>query len=468
MKTIKYLLMFAIVGTIASCGKKDYTGQWVSIMPGKSLRGWKADGNKKDFKVNGDTLLLTGRGTIYYAGGIHKARFRNFELRAEIMTEPGAVAALWFHSGNVSGYQVLVNNTSNGEERRKTGSLGCVRNVYKSMAVDNEWFTLRVKVVKKHITVQVNDVLVVDYLEPNVLYRTLENSGMRLSEGTFAIGNYTGNKVKIQNIHLKPLSDDEQPERTTDFVDEQKDDIIRLQQINFPIIDYHVHLKGWNQNQAMANSRLTGIFYGIAPNCGIGFPLTSDEDVFTYLDTTKNLSCFNAMQGEGREWVSTFSEKAREQFDYVFTDALTFTDHKGRRTRLWMPNEVWIDVSKEQYMDIIVDRIVKVLKEEPIDIYVNPTLLPEALMPDYDVLWTDVRINKVIEALVTRQIALEINARYQIPREKIIRAAKDAGIRFAFGTNNGSASDIGKLEYCIRMMKKCNITERDMYFPVLQ
>ena len=118
-------------------------------------------------------------------------------------------------------------------------------------------------------------------------------------------------------------------------------------------------------------------------------------------------------------------------------------------------------------MDIIVDRIVKVLKEEPINVYVNPTFLPDPMMPNYDKLWTDVRINKVIEALVTRKIALEINARYRIPSEKIIKAAKDAGVRFVFGTNNADA-DIGKLEYCIEMMKECGITTRDMFFPVVK
>ena len=466
MKMIKYLFMFVIVCTMVACKSKDYTGQWVSIKPGKSLKGWKTDGNKKDFGYEGDTLLMTGRSTLYYTDGIHESRFKNFELLAKIKTEPDAVAALWFHSGNTSGYQVLINNTPSSEERRKTGSLSCVRNIYKSMASDNHWFTLHVKVVEKHITIKVNDLLVVDYVEPDIPYRTEENNGMRLSQGTFAFTNYTDRCVKMNEIQLRPLPDNEQPERT-DAIDEQNDEIIRLQQANFPVIDFHVHLKGWNQEQAMAHSRKTGIFYGIAPNCGIGFPITSDADIATYLDTTKDLSCFQAMQGEGREWPTTFSAEAREQFDYVFTDAMTFTDHKGRRTRLWIPHEIWIDISHERYMDIIVDRIVKVLKEEPIDIYVNPTFLPDPMMLDYDKLWTDARINKVIEALMTKRIALEINARYRIPNEKIIRAAREAGIRFAFGTNNAD-SNIGNLEYCIEMMKKCGITERDMFFPVVK
>ena len=264
-------------------------------------------------------------------------------------------------------------------------------------------------------------------------------------------------------MNVLPLADDEQPERT-DAIDEQNDEIIRLQQVNFPVIDYHVHLKGWNSQQAMANSRLTGIFYGVAANCGIGFPVTTDEDIYKYIDTTKNLSCFRAMQGEGREWVKTFSEQSRSKFDYVFTDAMTFIDHKKRRTRLWIPEEVFIDISHEKYMDMIVDRIVTVLKTEPIDIYVNPTFLPEAMMPDYDKLWTDARIKRVISALVEKGIALEINARYRLPSEKIIMAAKKAGVRFAFGTNNATP-DVGKLEYCFEMMKKCGITNYDMYFP---
>ena len=466
MKTIKYLFMSAIVTCMMVACNNDDTGQWVSIKPGKSLSGWKTDGNKTDFGFDGDTLLLNGRSSIYYTGKVRDARFKNFELLADMKTRPNAVAALWFHSGDVSGYQILINNTPTSEEHRKTGSLSCVRNIYKSMATDNQWFTLYVKVIDKHITVKVNDILVVDYVEPDVPFRTAENNGMRIARGTFALSGYTSQQVMIGNIHVRPLPDNEPADRT-DAVNEQTDEIIRLQQANFPVIDYHVHLKGWNQEQAMAHSRKTGIFYGIAPNCGIGFPITSDDDIYTYLDTTKNLPCFKAMQGEGREWPSTFSEKAREQFDYVFTDAMTFTDHKGRRTRIWIPSEVWLDIDQEQYMDIIVDRTVKILKEEPINIYVNPTALPEQMMPNYDNLWTDVRINKVIEALVTKQIVLEINAIRKIPNEKIIRAAKEAGIRFAFGTNNVN-SNMGKLEYCIEMMKKCGITERDMFFPVVK
>jgi hypothetical protein len=252
---------------------------------------------------------------------------------------------------------------------------------------------------------------------------------------------------------------------TPQAVDEQTDPIIRLQQRNFPVIDYHVHLKGLSMEEAHALSMNYGINYGIAPNCGIGFPITDDAGVREFVESTKHLPFYFGMQGEGREWVTTFSADSRRLFDYVFTDALTFHDHKGRRTRLWVPSETFIDIPVEQYMDVIVDRIVTVLNIEPIDIYVNPTLLPRAMQDDYDRLWTKERYDKVIKALKDNNIALEINAFYSIPNFEIIKAAKAAGIKFAFGTNNATQK-IGKLEYCVQAIEGCGLTENDLWFPV--
>jgi hypothetical protein len=41
---------------------------------------------------------------------------------------------------------------------------------------------------------------------------------------------------------------------------------------NYPMVDYHVHLKGGlTLEQALDRSRRDGIGYGIAVNCGKGF-----------------------------------------------------------------------------------------------------------------------------------------------------------------------------------------------------
>ena len=167
----------------------------------------------------------------------------------------------------------------------------------------------------------------------------------------------------------------------------------------------------------------------------------------------------------GREWLTTFSQAARDKFDYVFTDALTFRDNKDRRTRLWIEEETWIE-DEQQYMDLIVDKICDVL-QEPMDIYVNPCYLPDRMSDRYDEFWTEARMNKFVNALSQSGKALEINELYNIPNKAIILKAKAAGVKFTFGTNN-VVPEVSMLEYSIRMKKECGLTANDMYRPRLK
>jgi len=66
--------------------------------------------------------------------------------------------------------------------------------------------------------------------------------------------------------------------------------------------------------------------------------------------------------------------------------------------------------------------------------------------------------------LVRNGIALEINARYRLPGEAIIKLAKSRGVKFAFGTNNGD-HDFANLDYCFDMIEACGIEPGDMFFP---
>nr|MBP7939020.1 glycosyl hydrolase [Parabacteroides sp.] len=81
--------------------------------------------------------------------------------------------------------------------------------------------------------------------------------------------------------------------------------------------------------------------------------------------------------------------------------------------------------------------------------------------------WTEARMQKVIDALVKTGKALEINELYNIPNKAFILKAKEAGIKFTFGSNN-ITKDVSKLEYSIRMAKECGITAQDMYRPKIK
>ena len=146
---------------------------------------------------------------------------------------------------------------------------------------------------------------------------------------------------------------------------------------------------------------------------------------------------------------------------------MTIVDHKGRLSRIYRPEEVHFDgITKEQYMDHLVDQTVLILTNEPADIYANPTFLPEEMQADYDRYWSDARIDRVLDVLEKYHIALEINARYKIPSFDIIRKAKARGIKFTFGTNNVDAN-FGRLEYCTEAIQACGLTEEDIWFPTM-
>lgn len=236
--------------------------------------------------------------------------------------------------------------------------------------------------------------------------------------------------------------------------------------VDFPLTDLHVHLKGkLTIEDAAKKSKAENIQYGIAVNCGLGFPVHSDSQIDSVLNIFKGYPQFYvAMQAEGREWVNIFSKESRDKFDYVFTDAMTFTDEKGRRNRIWIKDETWID-DEEQFMDYLVNTLVKILETEPINIYVNSTYLPAQMADRYSHFWTAERMDKVIRAAREHNIAVEINNRFRIPSSDFIKRAKAAGVKFTIGTNNADENFSGAA-YALQMIRECGLTKDDFYLPV--
>ena len=431
-----------------------------SLFNGENTDQWKTQGMVE--VENGVITINDGASLV-----LKKGNYTDFELNVKARTIDNGKGYIAFHTDNAAdGYRVALNNDLESSQWwTKTGSLLSVRNLTKSTVKTNDWFEMNIRVEGKAITVSVNGNPVVEYIEPVSTYRTSEHATKLLSSGKFAIQSDEGT-IEIESIEVTPLSPaSDIAQQQSLAIDETTDHIIKLHQENFPVLDYHVHLKGLTAEEAARKARNYGINYALAPNCGIGFPITNDEEVIEYLEEMEGQPFIQAMQGEGREWPQTFSAEIREKFDYVFTDALTFTDTKGRRTRLWIPEEVFIE-NEQQYMDLIVQKIVDVM-QEPMDVYVNPNFLPDVMNDRYDEFWTDERMDKVIKAMVETNKILEINNRYEIPNKAFILKAKDAGLKFTFGTNNADG-DFGKLDYCIRMKDECGLTAEDMYKPNME
>lgn len=429
--------------------------------------------------MDGGQLLADGpRSHLFYDGPVRSANFRNFELELEANAVQAANSGVYFHTRYQEsdfpqkGFEIQICNSLTGKEsyqpRIMTGSLYGLRNVYKPFAGDDQWFKINVLVRGKNVQVRINGTMLVDYTEPSPAHIP---DGMEkerfLDRGTFALQCHNeGSRTRFRRVRVRPLPDDMPTPGPIPVADDLFKQIIDAGRHNIPMADLHVHLKsGLTLEQALTKSRRDGIQYGIAVNCGKGFPTETDDGVRAYFESMKGAPIFVAMQAEGREWTQMFSRSAVALFDYVFTDSMTWTDNRGKRMRTWIPSEVGTIPDPQEFMDTLVDRAVGILNQEPVDIYVNPTYLPDVLQRDYEALWTESRRKKVIAALVKNGVAMEINDRYKLPSASFIQMAKASGVKFTFGTNNTAADDLRRCDYGMQMVKECKMVWQDFFVP---
>ena len=458
------LLLLLAVGMIAC---RPVIKKGIKTQVGKEMitRYWNVDSTS----VAGDTVILKNTGEQL----ISKFKAKNFVLSANLLTTACAEGVLYFHAvsnGNLpsQGYLVKINNSDYREgNSQKTGSLSLIRNNYVRTAGDDKWFNLKVEVRSNHIRVFVDEKIISEYIQPADPLRIKGLEGMILSDGKIILqkSNDSG-RILVGDIQIEAFDNDIIAETDTTFLNDSTGEMLTLlNQQGFPVIDYHGHLKGGlTVEQVCQHGREFGYNYGIAPNCGLNFPVTQDSSLLAYYNEIAPEPVFKAMQCEGREWITLFSPEVISKYDYIFTDAMTWTDHKGRRMRLWMPDETFVD-DEQKFMDMLVGKIEAELSQEPVDIYVNPTYLPEVIAGSYERLWTPERMNRVIKVLVENDVALEINSRLKIPSIAFVKRAKAAGVKFTMGTNNAGNTDLGRLEYSLKVIKEAGITAEDMFFP---
>ncbi|MBR3015399.1 MAG: DUF1080 domain-containing protein, partial [Bacteroidaceae bacterium] len=263
-----------------------------------ALDSWKSTTNGS---VKGEEISVAAGETLTTGGD-----YRNFDLTGQAYAENGAEAALLFHSDGQKGYEVLFHNGPI-DGTRKTGSLSTVRNLYRSLGEDGQWFDFEIAVREKNISVKINGTDVVCYTEPDQPYRIEANKDKVLGRGGFALVGKKGD-VKFRDLTVTMLQDGVvNPNDTLPAIDETTDQVIRLQQENFPVIDYHVHLKGGlTKEQAHAMEMNYGINYGVAPNVGeggVGRMLKDDQEALEYYEEVKPMAFLMGVQGEGRRWI---------------------------------------------------------------------------------------------------------------------------------------------------------------------
>jgi histidinol phosphatase-like PHP family hydrolase len=236
----------------------------------------------------------------------------------------------------------------------------------------------------------------------------------------------------------------------------------------FPLVDYHVHLdKVVTLEKALELSKQRGVKFGIVEHAGskenkyTGL-LSSDADLEGYLARLEGRPVYKGIQAEGLDWMKCFSKQVVARLDYVLSDALTFPEKDGHRVELWRPG---VEVGDPQdFMERYTEFNVQVIAREPIDILANPTFLPAVIEKDFDALWTPARMKRIIDAALRHGVAIEINSRYRLPRLAFLKMARRAGVSFSFGSNIHGL-DVGRLDYCLEMVKELGLTRKDIFTP---
>lgn len=229
----------------------------------------------------------------------------------------------------------------------------------------------------------------------------------------------------------------------------------------FPVTDFHVHLSSTlTIEQALQLGKDRGVQIGIVEHPGPGYPLNTDADLQHYIDRLRPHPVSIGLQPVYAGWSKGFSKPVLDQLDYILMDALTLPKPEGGWLAIWQIDTMVDDA--EEFMIRYMPFIEQVLTTEPIDIFAWPTFLPVPIARQYAQLWTPQRVDRIIDLARARKIAIEINEIAHVPDENFIARAKQAGLKFTFGTDSRN-EHAAHFCYCYQMAQRCGLREGDMF-----
>jgi len=232
---------------------------------------------------------------------------------------------------------------------------------------------------------------------------------------------------------------------------------------SFPVTDYHVHLSPTlSIDQAVALGKERGVHIGIVEHPGPGYPILNDADLRKYIDGLRSYPVRIGLQPVYAGWSKSFSKNLLDELDYVLMDALTLPNSDGTWLAIWQI-DTHVD-DEEAFMARYMQFIEQVLTTEPIDIFAWPTFLPVPIARQYPQLWTRPRMQRIIDLAKATKLAIEINEVAHVPDENFINLAKQAGLKFTFGTDSRN-QNAAHFYYCYQMAQKCGLAETDMFVP---
>lgn len=196
-------LIAVIAPLVMSLAAAEPDAGFVPLFDGKSLEGWKTNNNASDFSIEDGAIKANGDCThLFYNGKVNGAKFKDFELRLDVMTRKNSNGGVFIHTvyqekGWPSGYEIQVNNTQS-DPQKSGGLYNTVKNL--EPFEDDSWMKYVIRVEDGVVKVTVNGKKLVDY-------KTEAGSTKLLPEGgTIAFQAHDkGSTTFYKNIRVKVL-----------------------------------------------------------------------------------------------------------------------------------------------------------------------------------------------------------------------------------------------------------------------
>ncbi len=430
----------------------DKNDEWIDLFNKQDLDGWTANENPVSWKVVDGILTGVGeRSHLFYTGTTAAANFKNFELRAEVMTTKLANSGIYFHTlfqedgWPEIGYEAQVNTSHIGggdyRELKKAGSLYSIRNIYKKLVPDDEWYDYSIKVQDNNIQIRLNDILVVDYFEPTSAARAAGNAGKLLNSGTFALQCHDPESlVKYRSIKVK-LLDDEVIANTNPVVEDatyQK--MMQFQSNQFSFTDMHIRSdEDFDFTNALKFYYRTGVNLGIVADVSKMLPKDALNTIKTHTATLNGLPVFAGIYIGNQK----LSDTAFDNVDYIIGTA---------------GDDSLINVN-EYYESVIDD-----LSDKKMNVWSNAAQVALAVSDGSANVLSPEMVGNMALTAKENGIAIEIDNKKRTPSIDFIKIAKQKGCKFTYA-NLGTSTKMGQMDYIFEVITSCELDYKDVYIP---
>ena len=225
--------------------------------------------------------------------------------------------------------------------------------------------------------------------------------------------------------------------------------------------------------EVVAQARGRGVEIGIADHVStrnVARFVSDEAQVRAYLDALDAAPVFRS--GEFC-WCDdlwrTLPDEVMERFDYRI----------GSNHGFWLPDDSvaspwwetlpapW-DREPHRLMEIMAANLCDMVRTMPVHIAAHSTMIPPALLEreaDVHAWWTEDLEDRYVEALAESGVALEISNRYRLPHDRLLRKAKEAGVRFSLGSDGHTDRQVAHLEWAAATARRVGITDADLFVP---